>query len=404
MTCSHTHCIRGISWHSGAMRGILFIMLLLVAGCAAVPKPSQFRPAEARVAFDTQRIEVGWARGDADYATRRRATVDDPVRVASVSKLVVAMGVMRLVEAGTLDLDRDVSTYLGYGLRNPAFPDAPITLRLLLSHTSGLRDGVDYTIPYGGSVEATLSDPKAWEANYPPGTYFTYANVGFPVIASVMEKAAGERFDRLMARLVFTPLKLDACFNWMTCSDAKVARHIVLYNENGGVRRDDLKSKRPECPVFTKGGCDLSTYRLGDNGALFSPQGGMRISMRDLARIGQLLLRGGEGFLKPESLDAMTAATWTFDGKNGASEGGYYCSYGLAVQRLARVAGCNDNMFLDKVQRIGHAGEAYGLRSGLWIDPESGKGVAYFTSAVPDTIAAGKSAWTAAEERLARGK
>lgn len=386
------------------MRGLFLVVLLTLAGCATPRSAQHLRPAEARVAFDAQRIESGWATGEADYATKRRATVDDPVRVASVSKLVVALGVMRLVEAGKLDLDRDVSTYLGYGLRNPAFPDAPITLRLLLSHTSGLRDGVDYTIPYGGSVEATLSDPKAWEAKYPPGTYFTYANVGFPVVASVMEKATGERFDRLMARLVFTPLKLDACFNWMTCSDAKVARHIVLYNEKGGVRRDDLKGKRPDCPVFTKGGCDLSTYRLGDNGALFSPQGGMRISMRDLARIGQLLLKRGDGFISPKSFDAMTAAAWTYNGSNGASEGGYYCSYGLAVQRLALVPGCNDNMFLDNTPRIGHAGEAYGLRSGLWIDPKSGKGVAYFTSAVPDDVPHGKSVWTAAEERLARGR
>lgn len=387
------------------MRIIALAALFAVSACATTSNHNgSFHPAEARVAFTADRILSAKATGLADYATRRRATADDPVRVASISKLVVALGVMRLVEAGKLDLDRDVSLYVGYGLRNPAFPDAPITLRHLLSHMSGLRDGVDYTIPYGGSVVATLSDPKAWDAGHPPGTYFTYANVGFPVIASIMEKAAGERFDTLMARLVFKPLNLDACYNWMTCSDAKIARHIVLYNEKGGVRRDDLHGKRPDCPVFTRGGCDLSTYRLGDNGALFSPQGGVRISMRDLARIGQLLLRRGEGFLKPVSLDTISAAAWTYNGTNGDSEGGYYCSYGLAVQRLARAPGCNDNMFLDSVPRIGHAGEAYGLRSGLWIDPKSGRGVAYFTSAVPDNVAHGKSAWTAAEERLAQGK
>jgi CubicO group peptidase (beta-lactamase class C family) len=381
------------------------VIFLVLASCAIVgPQPSPLRPAEARIGFNARRIVAASAAGEADYATHRRATTDDPVRVASISKLVVALGVMRLVEAGTLDLDRDVSVYVGYNLRNPAFSDAPVTLRHLLSHTSGLRDGVDYTIPFGGTVKATLADAKAWEPAHAPGTYFTYANVGFPVVGSIMEKATGERFDRLMARLVFTPLKLDACFNWMTCSDAKVARHIVLYNEKGGVRRDDLHGKRPDCPVFTKGGCDLSTYTLGDNGALFSPQGGLRISMHDLARVGQLLLVRGAGFLKPESLDTMMAATWTFDGANGNSEGGFYCSYGLAVQRLARVPGCNDNMFGDNVPRIGHAGEAYGLRSGLWIDPESGKGVAYFTSAVPDDVPHGNSAWTAAEERLAQGR
>jgi CubicO group peptidase (beta-lactamase class C family) len=402
---AYGNCIHARLWHNLGMKALTPTIMLVLTSCATTEfQPRSFRPAEARVAFDAKRVVSATASGEADYATHRRATVDDPVRVASISKLVVALGVMRLVEAGTLDLDRDVSDYLGWPVRNPAFSDKPITLRHLLSHTSGLRDGVDYTIPYGGTVRSTLADAKAWEPAHPPGTYFTYANVGFPVIASIMEKVTAERFDRLMARLVFTPLKLDVCFNWMTCSDGKVARHIVLYNETGGVRRDDLHGKRPDCPVFTRGGCDLSTYTLGENGALFSPQGGLRISMRDLARIGQMLLQRGDGFLKPESIDAMTAAQWTYDGSNGDVEGGFYCSYGLAVQRLATVARCNDDVFGDGKRRIGHAGEAYGLRSGLWINPVSGTGVAYFSSALADDAPRGQSAYTQVEERQARGR
>ena len=70
-----------------------------------------------------------------------------------MTKLTVALGVMRLVEAGRLDLDRDVSDYLGWTLRNPAFPDRPITLRLLLSHTSSVRDeGDNYVVPLGRTL------------------------------------------------------------------------------------------------------------------------------------------------------------------------------------------------------------------------------------------------------------
>lgn len=380
------------------MRLTVLTLALVLPSCAAMP-------AQVRVAFDADQITVSSSTGLADRSNKRRVGPDDPVRVASISKLVVAMGVMRLVEARQLDLDRDASAYLGWTLRNPAFPDTAITLRLLLSHTSGLRDDVDYTIPYGGSVRATLADPKAWDNGHPPGGYFKYANLNFPVIASAMEKATGERFDALMARLVFTPLALDACFNWTTCSDAKVARHVVLYDEKGGVRRDDLHGVRPACPVFTSAGCDLSTYVLGDNGALFSPQGGMRISMRDLARVGQVLLKQGDGFLTSASIATMTTPAWAFDGTNGDSEGGFYCSYGLAVQQLVtRPALCDDDIFADGKRRIGHAGEAYGLRSGLWIDPVSGTGVAYFTSAVPDNARKGRTAYTAVEERLAQGK
>ena len=63
------------------------------------------------------------------------------MRVASISKLVAAIGLLRLVEAGRVNLDADVSGYLGFTLRNPNFPDIAITPRMLLSHTSSIRDG-----------------------------------------------------------------------------------------------------------------------------------------------------------------------------------------------------------------------------------------------------------------------
>jgi CubicO group peptidase (beta-lactamase class C family) len=68
-------------------------------------------------------------------------------RIASISKLVAAVGIMQQVEAGTIDLDEDVSTYLGFTLRNPNFPDVPITCRHLMSHTSSIRDEPTYTLP-----------------------------------------------------------------------------------------------------------------------------------------------------------------------------------------------------------------------------------------------------------------
>ena len=355
------------------------------------------------VHFDAQAIRQIDAKGLADPFSGRALTADDPVRIASVSKLVVALGVMRLVDARRLDLDRDVSDYLGWRLRNPHFPDAVITLRLLLSHRASLTDGVDYAIPLGGAVKSVLADRAAWDAAHAPRGYFRYANLNFPVIASVMEAATGERFDRLMAQLVFTPLALDACFNWTTCSDAITARAVVLTDGGGAVRRDRLDGLRPPCPVVpaADGNCDLRGYRPGTNGALFSPQGGLRISARNLARIGQMLARRGRGFLSRRAYQVLVSPIWRFDGNNGDSEGGFWCRYGLAVQQLAtRATGCRDDPFGDAKRRLGHSGEAYGLRSGLWIDPVRRMGVAYFMTAVADDAATGRSAFTAAEEQL----
>ena len=383
----------------------LFALLALIALPAqALP------PASVAVAFDRTGIRPLLAEGEADRATRRMVSADDPVRIASISKLVTALGVMRLVDSGKLSLDRDVSDYLGYPLRHPAFPDRKITLRLLLSHQSGLIDADElYLIPLGVTVQERLADARVWDNAHAPGSgWFHYTNLNFPVIASVMERVTGERFDVLMSRLVLKPLKLDACFNWGAgCSAGAFQRAVVLYRSSGEVARDDLHGQPPACAVFLREGtaCDLSTYRPGDNGALFSPQGGLRISMRDLAKLGQMLARGGRGFLKPASFAALVRPAWRFNGRNGLGEdgtaNGFFCAYGLAVQSLASPQmGCHDDPFGDGRLRIGHAGEAYGLKSGLWLDPKTGRGIAFFTSAVAPDAPTGRSAFTKAEETI----
>lgn len=391
------------------MKRLLLLLLPAVAGCATTPPAAPPPPHAAYVwvAFDADRITASEAEGLADRAAGRRLGIDDPVRIASVSKLVVALGVMRMVEAGRLDLDQDVSGWLGWRLRNPTFPDVPITLRLLLSHRSSLQDEADYVIPLDRIVQQTLADPKAFDRAHPPGAFFRYSNLNFPVIATVMEKVSGERFDRLMQRLVLDPLALDACFNWTTCSDAATDRAVVLYTPGGEVLRDDLKGEMPACPVTPAAdrSCDWQAYRIGTNGALFSPQGGLRISAADLAKVGQLLLRNGRlpdgaRFVSPAAIAEITRPVWRFDGANGATDGNFYCAYGLATQILAACSP-GDDPFADGVARVGHAGDAYRVRSGLWVDQESGRGVAYFATGIAEDAPRGRSAYRTIEEWLA---
>ncbi|MBI1773461.1 MAG: serine hydrolase, partial [Burkholderiales bacterium] len=127
-------------------------------------------------------------------------------RVASVSKMVAAIGAMCLVEQGKLDLDTDISNYLGFKLRNPHYPDVVITTRMLLSHTSSLRDDGGYNFPADVSMQGFLqtggknyaqglqwADPanaKAGE-NFAPGLYFHYVNLNWGVLGSVMEAVSG---------------------------------------------------------------------------------------------------------------------------------------------------------------------------------------------------------------------
>jgi len=392
----------------------LSILALVLMSPSALAQP----PATVAVTFDLRGSEVRVSEGLADRTTARAVTAEDPVRIASVSKLVVALGVMRLVEHGTLDLDRDVSDYLGWSLRHPGFPEVPITLRLLLSHRASLLDGEDdYIVPVGERLRDRLDSPRLWDRAHAPGSdWFHYANMNFPVVASVMEAATGTRFDRLMAREVFEPLGLKACFNWSGCDPATRARAVVLYRANGEVARDDLNGIAPACPGVpaADGSCDMAGYVPGTNGAIFSPQGGMRISMNDLARVGQMLLAegrmaGGGGFLSPAAFAELTRPHWRSDGTNGLGEDGeatgVFRAYGLAIHTIGTACngtGPGDDLFGDGHERIGHSGEAYGLRSGLWVDPAGGTGLAFFTTAVPDDEPTGVSAFTAREETVVR--
>jgi CubicO group peptidase (beta-lactamase class C family) len=343
----------------------------------------------AVVVADREGVVRAEAFGDA-IVGNRALTPDAPMRVASISKLVVAVGAWRLVEAGTLDLDADVSALLGWPMRHPGFPHVRVTLRQLLSHTSGLVDGPGYSFPLEATLQGSLT-PEHWGPGA-PGQRFEYANLGYGVIASVMEAATGERFDALMTRLVLAPLGLDAGYNWQGASDAAVGQAAVLYRrgrEPGSwdagapwlAQVDHLKGVRPGCPVRSEAQCDLASYRPGSNGTLFGPQGSLRISVLGLAKIGRLLLRGGEvdgvRLLKTETVAAMRSPVWREgEGVPGDSYKGQMLCYGAGPQCLSGRTGASDQP-VPGARWWGHLGEAYGLLAGLWVDEENDRVLVY---------------------------
>lgn len=346
-------------------------------------------PAAIRVDFTEDSISVAAIQGYSNRATGRALMPDDPVRIASISKLFVAFGAMRLAQAGQINLDADVNNYLDWSLRNPAFPDQPITLSHLLSHQSGLRDGINYALPMDALLEEELRNPKAWDSNHAPGAYFSYANLNSPVIAAVMEAATGKRFDQIMQDEVFRPLGLDACFNWINCSDAKITGAVTLYRPNSDVARDDLRAVRETCPVVPAkdGSCRMANYKPGKTGSVFSPQGGLRISAIDLAKVGQMFLDERHPFLSKKFKERMADPVWIYDGQNGDSENGFFCAYGLGMHILnygTRHAQCMDRPFPDNHSYWGHSGDAYSLKSGLWFNDGDYTGTAFFRTQVPE--------------------
>jgi len=364
-------------------RKILATPLVALATCASAQEALPPAPATVVVAFDRDSIRPLIVEGEVDRETGRAVEANDPVRIASISKLIMALATLRLVDEGKVDLNADVSDYLGWHLRSPNFPDAKVTLAQLLSHRSGLRDNAGYVIPLGESLQAKLSDPEAWYADAPPGEApFEYANLGSPVVATVLEAATGERFDHIMERTIFAPLGVEACLNWIGCSEEQIARAVVLYRDTGEVARDDAADLPPNCTIPVAEGvkCSLDNYMPGTNGSIFSPQGGVRIGMMDLAKIGQAFLPLNSEFLS-ESAQHEIAMHIVF---NAPVRQEFFCEYGPAMHQIeVSDVECQDRLFSDGLVRIGHAGEAYGLRSGLWYSRATNKGFAYFTTAVP---------------------
>lgn len=243
-------------------------------------------------------------------------------RIASVSKMMTTLGLMQLVEQGKLSLDQDVGIYLGFSLRNPHFPQQAVTLRSLLSHTSSLRDAGGYSWGPERSLRDvfTAGGDSMWDRAAAPGRYFTYANLNWGVIGTVMEKVTGERFDLLMRRLLLDPLDVRGGYNPAAFSTDEVANTATLYRK----RTLDTEEWRPAGPWIAQVDdfykhppavpAGLANYVIGSNATVFSPTGGLRISAAGLGSVMRMLLDGGrhqgKQLLQPASIALMFGRQW----------------------------------------------------------------------------------------------
>lgn len=375
--------------------------------------------------FGRRRIDARNPAGD------RPADEHTLYRVASISKLVTALGVMRLVEAGTLALDRDVSGYLGYRLRNPHFPEDVITLRMLLSHTASLRDDGGYfwgervalrdVLLPGGTLHG---NGAMWARNAKPGAYFTYANLPWGVVGEILESTTGERFDRLMRRLVLEPLGVPGGFSPAELSRTELANLATLYRKMDPV--DGKEVWKPDGPWVAQvddyaGTAPVSRagpdYRPGRNGTLFSPQGGLRTSAAGLARIARLFLEDGrvdgKPFLEPASVAAMLARQWQHDpaagnGDSRSEEGrrDLFNAWGLGVQHYLDLSGPGRGDRLvagGGFAGSGHRGDAYGLTAIVAFDRVARNALVYVVGGVgadPEAHRGKYSALHQYEERI----
>ena len=237
--------------------------------------------------------------------------------------------------------------------------------------------------------------------NRAPGVFFAYANLNYGVIGTIFERLSGERFDVFMKKHVLEPIGLAASFNVGDFTSRELHDLSPLYRTKSDERWDALQpwqaqiddyhdEVQPRDQVLITNPdlgsintmADLSQYHIGDNGTLFSPQGGLRISMEEMKTLAELFLTDGcihgRRFLTKASIDAMFTPYWTYDSAsgNGDTYDGLMTCYGLGLHVLT--SGKRDRFLKDRdVFMSGHFGEAYGLLAGLFVNRERKDGIFY---------------------------
>ncbi|MHC1737625.1 MAG: serine hydrolase [Ignavibacteriaceae bacterium] len=306
-------------------------------------------------------------------------------RIASISKTITAIALMKLYENGAFSLDDDISQHLGFQLRNPVFPTQVITIRKVLSHTSSLRDGTGYdgflAASYSQNPQPALSSLLTPAGSYytsnmfsssqgPDNHYFTYSNINYGVIGTLIERLSNKRFDIFCRENIFEPMGLNASFN---IDDFSSVNNIaVLYRRSGSTWSPQLDNYGGVKPPPR----NLFGYIPGTNGLLFAPQGGLRISGTDLAKILILLKDGGiyngVRILNDTTVSQMLIPAWAYNGSNGNNYYGIFNTYALGCHRTTEL--------LPGETLFGHPGEAYGLISDMYFSELKDYGIVFITN------------------------
>lgn len=290
---------------------------------------------------------------------------DDIMRIASISKSFTATSLLQLVDKGIISLDDDVSDLIGFRIRNPHHPDIPITLKMVLSHTSSIRDKEDYfTLDHLNP--AIYGDCEESYSDYKPGEGYRYSNMGLNLAGTILEKVSGIRFDKYVKENVIEPLGLYGGHNVDLLDSEKFAR---IYNRRNGEYVESTGAYRSTAE-------DLQSYKFGYSSPIFSPTGGVKISACDLAKYMMMHMNYGEykgkRIISTESAKLMQTPVWGTDNRGGER-------YGLCLVEFTD--------FIDDQKYntpgsypIGHTGGAYGLSSIMIWSPADGWGIVAMTN------------------------
>jgi CubicO group peptidase (beta-lactamase class C family) len=233
-----------------------------------------------------------WARGFgyADLENKVKVKPQSSYRMASVSKTFTAIAVLKLVEDGKIDLDKEVQTYVPY------FPKKkwPITVRQLLGHLGGISHYKDYDkeghFKNHMNTEQALSVFKDFDLVAEPGTKYNYSSYGFNLLGAVVENASGRPFGECITEIVFKPLGMN---------DSRMdSPEDIIPNRVRGYRLINGIVKNSEF-------VDISSRFAA---------GGTRSTVIDLLKYGKGVFE--KKILKPETWDSVFSSMATREGQS----------------------------------------------------------------------------------------
>jgi len=233
-----------------------------------------------------------WARGFgyADLENLVTAKPQSSYRMASVSKTFTAIAVLKLVEDGKIDLDKEVQTYV------PDFPQKkwPVTVRQLLGHLGGISHYKDYDkeghFKDHMDTEQALSVFKDFDLVAEPGTKYNYSSYGFNLLGAVVENASGRPFGEYITEIVFEPLGMN---------DSRMdSPEDLIPNRVRGYRLINGEIKNSEF-------VDISSRFAA---------GGTRSTVIDLLKYGKGVWE--KKILKPETWDSVFTSMETGEGQS----------------------------------------------------------------------------------------
>jgi len=299
-----------------------------------------------------------WSKGYgyADIKNNKEATNKTVYMIASISKTFTATAIMQLWEKGLLDLDDDINEYLPFNVRNPKYPEVPITFRLLLTHRSSIasRTITLFTIfsmlrvPYDSLGEflnpgGKLYSPKNWK-DYPPGEDQYYSCTAYELLGYLVECITNQSFPEYCTKNIFQPLNMN-----------NTSYQPSYYNkEQLAVQYIYMFRRFIALPEF-----EDRNYASG----------GLRSNLEDLSHYLIAYMNGGEyngiKILKNDTVKLMFTRQYL---------GSNFIGYGLGWQIYSSHNTSEDNL------RIGHNGGMPGSQTYMFYHASEDVGIIIFTN------------------------